>query len=395
MTLTHAGLFEGVGGTTMAAELVLGRLDTRWVSDIKPAAVALLAQRRSDVPNIGDMRWPHYARVEDVDVLTLSWPCQPHSSAGKRLGAADPRALWPYCEHAIRHLRPAVVLGENVARIATNGELDRVVAGLERLGYRVSWQVQRADHIGVCHRRARLFLVAIDPAQPRALERVAERLQPTEAGRGGACGQMLPTPSTRDGKGRTMHDRRVGTARPQGRIRAVTDGALPDAVALLPTPSTRNGNGIDRRGPRPEGGGYDLQTVAVQLLPTPTTRNVAGNRVNGRGDLLLPGAVSPERFGAYATAVARHEQLLGRPAPDPTMPGARGTPVLNPWFVEWMMCFPLGHVCGVDDLGQTRASSWRPRALSLLGDAVVPLQGAAAYGPLLAAALTDVGVLAA
>lgn len=106
MSLTHVGLFEGYGGTSMAAATALGELNTLWVSDIKPAACTLLDHHRPDVPNLGDITRlfpydrkglngdPHWQPVDErvhehgsPDVLTASWPCQPHSSAGKRLGA--------------------------------------------------------------------------------------------------------------------------------------------------------------------------------------------------------------------------------------------------------------------------------------------------------------------
>jgi DNA (cytosine-5)-methyltransferase 1 len=412
VTLTHGGAFAGYGGTHLAAALVLGPLDTRWVADIKPAAVRALAHLYPGVPNLGDIRFTHYGRQEPVDVRTDSWPCQPHSAAGKRLGSEDPRALWPYVARNIAHGRPAVWLGENVARCTSNGELRRVVRALADLGYVGAWRTQRASDLGACHRRDRLFVVAVDPRHPR-LPAVADAFRDQlrhEQGRGGGPGgtgagvaghhgperdaalTLLPTPGARDHKGimprgprNDGHARtaaqlclpgavallptpgeRLGSQR--GVLNPVTAAArmasgrrnLDDAVALLPTPSARNARGDDRRGQRADGGGCapDLQTVALTL--------------------------QPERFGAYAPAIARHAALLGRPAPEPTMLGAKGSPQLNPWFVEWMMCLPEGHVCGLPDLGETRPASWRSRALSLIGDGVVPAQGAAAYRPLLA-----------
>jgi DNA (cytosine-5)-methyltransferase 1 len=395
--LRHGGLFEGFGGTTLAAEMVLGELDTRWVSDIKPAAVRLLEQRQPDAPNLGDMRFIHGGRVEQVDVLTFSWPCQPHSVAGRRLGAADPRALWPYVARIIRSARPAVLLGENVARIATSGELSRVLADLRAMGYAVAWRVQRADLLGVCHRRARCFLVAVDPYQPAALARARLALAPvwpepvtgpdvpllkaptaqlaTNGGsqhpdkrKAGGHGPtladevewLLPTPLSRDARSGAVPAEVIGRVYPSGRVRTLGSLALPDVVALLPTPTARAHKTPDPRGPRPEAKSPGM------------TLETAIDRLDG-----------PGRFGRYAPAIARHELLIGRPAPEPTMPGRDGNRTLSPHFVEWMMCLPEGHVCGLDDLGQPRPAGWRSRALSLLGDGVVPLQGAAVYGPLL------------
>lgn len=390
--LRHGGLFEGYGGTTLAAEMILGPLDTRWVSDIKPAAVRLLEQHRPGVPNLGDMRLIHGGRVAPVDVLTFSWPCQPHSVAGRRRGADDPRALWPYVAQVIRRARPAILLGENVARIITSGELARVVADLEAMGYRVTWRAQRADQLGLCHRRARCFLVAVDPDQVDVLASARAGLadawpMPIDP----EVSPLLKTPTAQlatNGGSQHPDKRKAGGHGP----------TLADEVEwLLPTPTARSWKAPDPRGPRPEAKspGMNLET-AVTLLPAPRegdgTKGGPNQAFGGYGRGATPGlagAVQSERFGRYALAVARHAVLIGRPAPEPTMAGRSGNRVLSPYFVEWMMALPEGHVCGIADLAQSRPSGWRSRALSLLGDGVVPLQGAAAYGPLLRAALDD------
>lgn len=70
-------------------------------------------------------------------------------------------------------------------------------------------------------------------------------------------------------------------------------------------------------------------------------------------------------WGDYAPAIARHERLIGRPAPSPVDDQRR----LSPEFVEWMQWFPAGWVTEV-----------LPRipALKALGNSVVPPQAAAA-----------------
>ncbi len=49
-----------------------------------------------------------------VDVITAGFPCQPHSTAGQRLGAADERNLWPDTLRIISEVGPGVVVLENV-----------------------------------------------------------------------------------------------------------------------------------------------------------------------------------------------------------------------------------------------------------------------------------------
>ena len=74
-------------------------------------------------------------------------------------------------------------------------------------------------------------------------------------------------------------------------------------------------------------------------------------------------------WGKYAPAIARWEQVIDRPAPEPTDGEGR----LNPALVTWMMGYPEGWVDGIPRTGQ----------LKCLGNAIVPHQAAAAWGYLL------------
>lgn len=112
----------------------------------------------------------------------------------------------------------------------------------------------------------------------------------------------------------------------------------------------------------------------VALLPTPLANDTTSHR-NGRGRLTLTGAVQPERWGRYSAAISRWERVTGRPAPDPTEPNQSGQLRLSTRFVEWLMGLPPGHV--TDHVG-------RAAALRILGNGVVPQQGAHALGLLVA-----------
>lgn len=220
---------------------------------------------------------------------------------------------------------------------------------------------------------------------------------------------LLPTPTSADSNSSggsvpeavTLTDAVVRTelgTRPNPRhnspaLRAIEQRALGAAEQMLPTPTARlAGSGAEsawRDRPTFSNGFPDLHTAVAhglgaegagepdQLLPTPraTDGSKGGpNQAGSSGDLMLPSAVQPDRWGPYAAAVARWEALT-RPAPSPTEPGRSGAPRLSPRFVEWMQGLPDGWV--TDLLG-------RNPALKALGNGVVPQQAHAAFSLLLA-----------
>jgi len=69
------------------------------------------------------------------------------------------------------------------------------------------------------------------------------------------------------------------------------------------------------------------------------------------------------RWGPYASAVARWERVIRRPAPEPVDRNGR----LAPALVEWIMGLDAGHVTGVPGLS-------RSAQLTALGNGVVPQQ---------------------
>ena len=94
-----------------------------------------------------------------VDIFVASYPCQPFSSAGKRLGKDDPRHLWPYVYEFVRDVRPKQCFFENVEGHVTKG-LQEVIEDLEGIGYEVSWGIFSAEEVGAPHRRKRVFILA-------------------------------------------------------------------------------------------------------------------------------------------------------------------------------------------------------------------------------------------
>ncbi len=117
--LKAGSLCTGFAGLDLAAEMVLGPLDHRFVADTDPDASTVLAAHYPGVPNLGDIAAVDWRSVGPVDVLTAGFPCQSMSNAGKRLGSDDERFLWPEVTRAVNTLRPSMLLVENVPGLLT------------------------------------------------------------------------------------------------------------------------------------------------------------------------------------------------------------------------------------------------------------------------------------
>lgn len=96
--------------------------------------------------------WP-----EDKPVWTGSCPCQPFSAAGKQLGIADERDLWPAFFRLIAECKPEFVFGEQVENAIRHGWLDRVYTDMEGENYSIGAAVLGAHSVGAPHRRYRLY----------------------------------------------------------------------------------------------------------------------------------------------------------------------------------------------------------------------------------------------
>lgn len=317
----YGSLFSGAGGLDLAVEQWTGAT-AAWVCEQDPQASIALAAHGT-APNLGDITAVDWSTVEPVDVICGGFPCQDISNAGRRAGITGARSgLWSFYADAVRHLRPRLVLIENVGALLVRG-LDTVLCDLAEVGYDATWGCVRASDAGAPHRRERVFIVATDA------DRVA-RQAPVAVDR---------RPETVAGP---------GTVERVERLHRVADGA----VKLLPTPTANEPGGTAEQyhARLKDHDGREASFLPLSMVVTALTD-----------------------WGDYAPAIARWEHVLGRPAPEPVDDKGR----LSPRFVEWMMGWPDGWVTHLDHLGVKRTAQLR-----LLGNGVVPQQALLAFAAL-------------
>jgi DNA (cytosine-5)-methyltransferase 1 len=160
--MNHGSLFSGIGGFDLAAE---------WMGWHNEFHCEWMPFPRKVLNHY----WPNSKSYEDItktdfsihrgtiDILTGGFPCQPYSSAGKRLGKEDERHLWPHMLRVISEVKPTYVVGENVRGLTNwNGGMvfEEVCTDLEAQGYTVQPILLPACAVGAPHRRDRVWFVA-------------------------------------------------------------------------------------------------------------------------------------------------------------------------------------------------------------------------------------------
>ena len=160
--MKHIGLFEGIGGFSLSAQLV-GWETIAWCEWDAFCQTVLKYHFPHATPH-SDIRTTDFTGYHGkIDILTGGFPCQPYSTAGKRKGTDDERHLWPEMRRAIREISPRWVVGENVGGLVNwSGGLvfDEVQADLEAEGYEVQAFVLPACGVDAPHKRDRVWFVA-------------------------------------------------------------------------------------------------------------------------------------------------------------------------------------------------------------------------------------------
>jgi DNA (cytosine-5)-methyltransferase 1 len=155
----HLGLFEGIGGFSLAARW-MGWETVAWV-EIDKFCQAVLKKNFPDAKGYGDIKeFDGTPYRGTIDILTGGFPCQTFSLAG--LGAAD-MGLWNEMFRVIKQVKPGIVVAENVYGLITRKQglvFEQVCTDLESQNYSVQAFVIPACAINAPHKRDRVWIVA-------------------------------------------------------------------------------------------------------------------------------------------------------------------------------------------------------------------------------------------
>lgn len=160
--MTHGSLFSGIGGFDLAAQWM--GWENKFHCEWNEFGKRVLNYYWPKAESYGDITKTDFTIWRGrIDILTGGFPCQPYSTAGKRLGKADERHLWPEMLRAIREIQPRYIVGENVyGLINWNGGLvfNEVQTDLENIGYKIQPVILPACAVNAPHRRERVWFVA-------------------------------------------------------------------------------------------------------------------------------------------------------------------------------------------------------------------------------------------
>ncbi len=131
-----------------------------WQIENDPNCIEVLEAHWPNTKRYGDIRKVDPTELKPIDVIAGGFPCQDVSDAGRKAGLSGARSgLWKEYRRIICHLRPRVIIVENVAGLLGRGMGD-ILSDLSQIGYDAEWQTIPAAAFGAPHRRNRVFIVA-------------------------------------------------------------------------------------------------------------------------------------------------------------------------------------------------------------------------------------------
>ena len=221
---TGLALFAGGGGLELGLKLALGdryKCVAYVERSIEAASVLATNMERPEAGLDKGVIWDDVTTftgdvvspfVDNIDIISAGFNCQPWSYAGARRKTDDERWLWPNIVEILGTIHPEWAFFENVPGLLRGG-LGPILSDLTSLGFgQIEWTSVRAndERIGAPHKRERLFILAHadnagSPSPGSGVNRIgskenegrAEQPQPEPRG----SGKQLVNPIGKRGRG--------------------------------------------------------------------------------------------------------------------------------------------------------------------------------------------------
>lgn len=153
-------LFAGIGGIRIPFDELGG--ECVFSSEIDKFARQTYQTNFNQEPH-GDITKIDPKDIPHHDLLIAGFPCQPFSQAGKKRGFDDRRGeMFFYIAEILNYHRPQAILLENVKGFQNHDKgrtLKMVVAILQKLNYKIFYQVLSATNFNLPQNRQRIYIV--------------------------------------------------------------------------------------------------------------------------------------------------------------------------------------------------------------------------------------------
>ena len=156
-------LFCGIGGFRLGTE-PLG-IRTIFANDINEKVVDVYEDNfGKGCVTKGDIRDIPVANIPEHELLCAGFPCQPFSSAGKKLGINDKvnGTLFKVIVEVLDFHKPKLFILENVRRLLSMQEgthFQTIIEALSNLDYEIEWRLLNSTSFGIPQHRQRVFIV--------------------------------------------------------------------------------------------------------------------------------------------------------------------------------------------------------------------------------------------
>lgn len=161
-------LFSGIGAFEKALNNINLEYEIVNFSEIHEPAIQCYCELYN-IPkndNLGDITKVNPKMIEDFDLMTYGFPCQPFSIMGTKDGFDNLKSgdLFFSSMKIVKEKKPKYLIAENVTGLLSNDNgkaFEKTLEILNKLGYKNYYKILDSLYFGVPQRRKRVFIISI------------------------------------------------------------------------------------------------------------------------------------------------------------------------------------------------------------------------------------------